>query len=108
MGRFKILKDAKDGKYKFVLFGNNGMVVLNSQKYSSKQSAKNGIASVVKSSQDKNKYTRKVTRSGQFYFTLKAANGEVVGTSEKYFSRGALELGIMSVINNASTELVEE
>jgi uncharacterized protein YegP (UPF0339 family) len=44
--------------------------------------------------------------SSEPYFVLKAANGQIIGTSEMYSSAAALETGIASVKANAPTALV--
>lgn len=40
----------------------------------------------------------------QFYFRLKAGNGEIIGSSEGYKARASAENGIESVKKNAPTE----
>lgn len=46
-------------------------------------------------------YIRKAS-DGQFYFVLKAANGEIIATSEMYKSKQSAEGGIASVKANAN------
>jgi uncharacterized protein YegP (UPF0339 family) len=46
-------------------------------------------------------------RDGQLYFVLKAANGEIIGTSETYTSAGARLGGIEAVKVNAPVASVE-
>ena len=41
--------------------------------------------------------TAGLRKAGKPYFVLKAANGEVIGTSEEYSSVGAMENGIAAV-----------
>lgn len=41
------------------------------------------------------------TTNGQYYFVLKAGNGEVIATSETYVSKSGAENGIESVRRNA-------
>lgn len=43
----------------------------------------------------------KQSANGQYMFNLKAANGQVVLTSETYVKRGSVEQGIASVKTNA-------
>lgn len=43
-------------------------------------------------------------KNGQFYFRLKAANGEVILASEGYVSKAGCENGIASVKKNAGDE----
>ena len=44
----------------------------------------------------------KKDKTGKYMFNLKAANGEVVLTSEAYSTKDAAEAGIASVIKNAA------
>ena len=43
------------------------------------------------------KFVVKVSKDGQFYFNLKAANGEVIGTSEMYKAKDSCLNGINAV-----------
>lgn len=47
------------------------------------------------------KFELKRANNGQFMFNLKAANGEMILTSELYAERGSAEHGIESVKTNA-------
>ncbi|MGF7452294.1 YegP family protein [Pasteurella bettyae] len=49
-------------------------------------------------------YELKLAKDGQFMFNLKAANSQVILTSELYKSRAAVENGIASVQKNGVTE----
>jgi uncharacterized protein len=42
-----------------------------------------------------------VAKNGEFYFTLKAANSQVIGKSEMYKAEASRENGIQSVMRNA-------
>ncbi len=50
------------------------------------------------------KFELKKSDSGKFHFNLKAANGEVILSSEMYESKSAAENGIASVKANASLD----
>jgi uncharacterized protein YegP (UPF0339 family) len=50
------------------------------------------------------KFEIKTAKTGKVHFNLKATNGQVILTSEKYESRKAAEKGIESVRKNASNE----
>jgi uncharacterized protein len=99
-GKFEI-KKAKDGEFYFHLKASNGQIILSSEMYKQKSSAGNGIASVKKNAPDDTRYERKDTKNGQFMFNLKAANHEVIGTSETYTTTEARDHGIESVKANA-------
>ncbi len=47
------------------------------------------------------KYDLKKTSNGEFMFNLKAANGEVILTSERYTAKAGAENGIKSVRTNS-------
>ena len=47
------------------------------------------------------KYDLKKSTDGQFFFHLKAANGEIILSSEQYKSKASAEGGIESVRKNA-------
>ena len=95
------VKTGKDEKLYFNLTAKNGQVILSSQGYKSKQGCDNGIESVKTNSQNDDAFERKEASDGQFYFVLKAANGEIIGKSEMYTTKAAMENGISSVKENA-------
>ena len=107
MGKF-VLKTAKDGSTYFRLVASNGETILSSEMYKSKSSALNGIESVRKNAPDDARYERKTTTKGQPMFNLKAANHQVIGTSESYSSASAMENGIASVKKNAPEATVDD
>jgi uncharacterized protein len=103
------IKKAKDGEFYFHLKAPNGQVILASEMYERKASAVDGIQSVKKNATDDNRYERKEAKNGQFMFNLKAANHEVIGTSETYISSEARDNGIASVKTNApQAEVLDE
>lgn len=69
--------------------------------YNSKSSAENGVASVRTNAPLDERYERKNAKNGQPMFNLKAANHEIIGTSETYSSAAARDQGIASVKANA-------
>ena len=97
---FEIQK-AKDGQFYFRLKAGNGQVILASEMYQAKASAVNGIESVKKSAPLSERYEKLTSKSGKFYFTLKAGNNQVIGNSEMYESETARDSGIDSVMKNA-------
>jgi uncharacterized protein YegP (UPF0339 family) len=50
------------------------------------------------------KYEVKTTKNGQFMFNLKAANGEIILTSETYTTKAAAMNGIESCRKNSSED----
>ena len=54
------------------------------------------------------KYELKKSKNGQFFFNLKAANGEVILTSETYKQKEGAEHGIGSVKKNSASDAMFE
>ena len=100
MGKFEIKKD-KAGKFRFNLKAGNGQVILSSQGYSSRSGCENGIDSVRNNSKKDGMFDRCEAKNGSPYFCLKSTNGQVIGSSEMYSSKSAMENGIASVKKNA-------
>lgn len=108
MGKFIITK-RKNNEYQFNLKAGNGQTILMSEGYTAKANCKNGIDSVKTNAPLDARYERKMAKNGQYYFNLKAANGEIIGTSEMYTSTNARDHGIISVMENApNATLVDE
>jgi hypothetical protein len=86
-----------DGKYYFHLKANNGEIVLQSQGYTTKASATNGVTSVKTNGAILARFEVRAAADGQSYFVLKAANGAVIGRSEMYASNSNAQAGITAV-----------
>lgn len=101
VGTFEIAR-AKSGEHYFTLKASNGQVILTGQQYASKRGCLNGVESVRANSQVDERYERLTATSGAPYFVLKAANGQVIGTSQRYKSDKTMEKGIASVRKNGA------
>jgi len=99
-GKF-VLKKSSNGQFYFHLQAGNGEIILRSEQYAAKAGAENGIQSVKTNAPLDERYERKTAKNGQPMFNLKAANHEIIGTSETYSSEEAREHGIASVKANA-------
>jgi uncharacterized protein len=106
-GYYKI-ETAKDGQFFFNLKAGNHETLLTSELYKQKQSALDGIESVKKNSQIDAHFKREVSKKGQDFFHLVAANGQVIGKSEEYSSKSAMEDGITVVKKIAPTAEIKE
>ena len=106
-GKF-VIKKSSDGQFRFNLKAGNGEIILTSELYKAKGSALNGIESVRKNAPLDTRYERKEDKAGHPRFNLKAANGEIIGSSESYSSDTAREHGIESVKTNAPTASVDD
>jgi uncharacterized protein len=106
-GSFELNQSA-NGQYRFVLKAGNGEVILTSEQYTTKASAQNGIASVQANSPNADRYERKDSSDGRFYFNLKAANHQVIGTSQLYKTAETRDQGIESVTANGATTTIKD
>lgn len=106
-GKFE-LKTAKNGKFHFNLLAGNGQIILQSEMYESKAAAQNGIASIKKNAAEDARYERKEAKNGSPFFVLKAGNNQIIGQSEQYSSKSAMENGIESVKKNAPDAAIVE
>ena len=107
MGKF-VMTTRKNGEFQFNLKAGNGEIILSSEGYSAKASCLNGIESVRKNAADDNRYEKKEAKNGKPFFNLKAANGQVIGTSELYESTSGRDKGIASVKRNAPDAAVDD
>ncbi len=106
MGKF-VVSTRTNGEFQFNLKADNGQVILTSEGYTTKAACENGIESVKKNAPDDARYDRKKSSNDKHYFNLKAANSQIIGSSEMYESSSAMENGIASVKKNAPTASVE-
>ena len=114
MGKF-VIKETKSG-YVFNLKAGNGEVIAVSEIYSSKDSCKQGIASVQTNAPiaaiedqtkegfatEKNpKFEIYTDKAGEFRFRLKSKNGQIIAVSEGYTTHANCLNGVESVKKNA-------
>ncbi len=121
MGKFTV-KIATDGQYWFDLKAVNGEIIGRSEQYTTEEHCLHGIESVKKNAnvhvEDQcteehphyplPKYEIfKSEQDGQFYFHLKAGNGEIILASEGYTAKESANKGILSVGANAPDAPIE-
>lgn len=115
-GRFVIHADAS-GSYGFRLLAANGQTIAHGEGYTSLAACKTGIDSVMKNAPSANyedqttegcqravnpKFELYCENEGEFFFRLKARNGETIAVSESYKSKQNCENGIESVRRHAA------
>ncbi len=105
--KFVISKSAS-GEYSFALKAENGETILASQMYARAASARDGVESVRTSALRDEMFERLTSVRGEPYFTLKASNGQVIGTSEMYATTRSRDSGIESVRRNAPGAALED
>jgi len=101
MGQYVLKRTG--AQFMFNLKAVNGETILTSERYTAKASAEGGIASVKAHSSHDLQYGRRTSSGGSPYFVLAATNGQVIGTSEMYSSKTAMEGGIASCKTNGPT-----
>ena len=103
------LSNSTDGQFRFVLKAGNAETILTSELYKARGSAENGIASVQTNSLADARYETKESSNGKFFFNLKAANHQVIGTSQMYATAASRDAGMASVkANGASTNIKDK
>ena len=106
-GWFELSKST-DGQFRFVLKAGNAEIILTSELYNAKGSAENGIASVQNNCGSDERFEKKVASNGKHFFNLKAANHQVIGTSQMYATAESRDAGIASVKSNGTTKTVKD
>ena len=107
MAEFRLQK-ASNGMYYFSLRTNNGQVLLASEGYSSKAGCLNGINVVKSNGTAINRYERKTSANGQYYFNIKASNGQIIGTSAMYEVVAARDNAICAVQSIVADAIVND
>lgn len=102
------VKKAINGQFFFNLVAANGEKVLTSAMYLTMQGASSGIMSVRASALYTQRYQRFRSPYGAHYFHLMADNGEILGKSETYSTRQAMDEGILAVINSGPGAPIED
>ncbi|MBU1361464.1 MAG: YegP family protein [Gammaproteobacteria bacterium] len=106
-GWFEVSKSTR-GQYFFVLKAGNAETILTSEEYTSKASADGGIAAVQSNCTSTDRYEKKTSSNGKPFFILKAANHQVIGTSQMYASEQSRDGGIEAVKSNGTTKTIKD
>ena len=85
----------------------NAETILARRALSGQGSAEAGITSLQTNCGSDERYEKKAA-NGKHYFNLKAANHQVIGTSQMYSSSAARDDGIASVKSNGTTNTVKD
>lgn len=102
------MSKSSDDQFMFVLKAGNAETILTSERYTAKDSAQTGIASVQSNCSTDGSYERMDSKNGKHYFNLKAANHQIIGTSQMYESAQSCEKGIESVKENGVSQSVKD
>ncbi|WP_213997628.1 YegP family protein [Arsukibacterium sp.] len=90
-----------NSQYYFRLKAANHEIILASEGYTTKANCLNGVQSVKTHAPYDVYYSKKVSRNDQYFFTLSATNGQVIGVSEMYTTEAARNNGIAAVKRDA-------
>ena len=119
--KFLIVKE--EGKFRFHLKAVNGELILSSQPYTTLESCKKGIESIRTNAPiapiedqtvegfetEKNpKFEVYDYKNGDYRFRLKARNGELIGTGDRYKSKAGCQNGIESIKKNSVEAIIVE
>jgi len=94
-----VITEGTNGQFYFRLHAKNGATVLQSEGYTSEAAALNGTFSVHSNGQNEGRYDVRQARDGRFYFNIKATNGQVVGTSQMYSTKGSADRAVDAIID---------
>lgn len=120
-GKFVI--NIEDKHFRFHLKAANGEIILSSQPYSSHAACEKGIESIKLNApiapiedqtvegftkESNPKFEMYQYKNGDFRFRLKAKNGELIGTGQRYKSKSGCQNGIDSIKKNSEDSTIVE
>jgi uncharacterized protein len=106
-GRFVLRASGDQFSFSLKAAGNHE-VILTGERYTAKASALKGIAAILENAGIDERYERRTARDGTAYFVLRAANHQVLGTSETYSSAARRDSGIAAVKAHAASAVIED
>lgn len=99
--------EGKNGKYYFNLKAANHKIILrSSDSYFSKKDATKAILWIQSNCTNPQFFERRVAKNGEPYFVFKDDTVDILGISETYSSKYAMENGIKSVQENGITKTI--
>ncbi len=106
-GWFELSK-SKDDQFRFVLKSADDKTLLSSELYKAKASAEHAIKSVQGNCTEESRYECKEAANGKFFFNLKAANHQIIGTSPLYATAEARDAAIASMKSDGATTTIKD
>ncbi len=88
--KFEVYKGKNDEHY-FRLVDSKNRVLLSGEGYKQKESMLNGIESIKKNLPLPTGIEKKESTNGKHYFNVKSTNGQIVGTSALFDSKGQID-----------------
>ena len=108
MAQFEIEKSTNGEYYYRLKASGNKEIILRGEQYASKAICHQGIQAIKANAGSEARYVKLQVTNGQYYFNLKAANGEVIGTSETYTTTFNRDRGMELVKTQAPIATVED
>jgi uncharacterized protein YegP (UPF0339 family) len=106
-GKFVLKRSGEQFMFNLLAAGNYE-IIFTSERYTRASDARNGIAAVKSTAPLDAQYIKKLSVAGEPYFVLRAANNEVLGTSEMYSTSRACEEGIAAIKAYAPSATIED
>ena len=97
------IKKYKGNGYAFTLKAEDGGSLLNSITFASEDEVKSTVARLQETKGTQNIFERRTNHEGKFLFSMKDANGQLIGRSGLYSSEAGMENGIKNVRNRLSS-----
>ncbi len=91
------------GGFHFNMFAKNGQIVVASEHYTTEAAAYNGAFAVATDGQNTAAYTVLESSDHNFYFNVKAQNGQIVGTSQMYTTKSTAEAAVTATAKLMAT-----
>ena len=107
MSKFQIKKQANN-QFRFILKAANGLTILTSEPYETRDECLAGIELLRKYAPDIDRYEFIKSLNLKHYFIVKDADGKIIGSSEMYESSSGRDLGIRLVKVNAPDAVIED
>ncbi|MCA9621221.1 MAG: YegP family protein [Myxococcales bacterium] len=105
--RFDLWREDSDHEWYFVMRAEDGRILLESEGYTGRTGAVNGIESVRTNGKDLGRYQMVSDDGGAVYFILKAANGqEIAQSGETFGSEAEVEAAIVETAELLDSERV--
>ncbi len=94
---------SSDAQFRFRLVDAKGALLLTSEGYASRTAALTGLLSVLSNGTTAARYEVKATSDGRAFVTLKASNGETIGTSGIQATTAAAQATLTATVGAVST-----
>lgn len=91
------IKKYEGNGYAFSIKAEDGGNLLNSVSFSSEDEVKKTVEHLKAIKDAQNVFERRTNHAGKFLFSMKGANGQLIGRSELYSSEAGMENGIKNV-----------